>query len=384
MELFTHDSLRELTARQTGPCVSLFQPTHRSGPDIRQDPIRLSNLLSQIREELTAGGMRTVEARNLLAPAQALVEDGDFWRYQRGGLAMFIAPGLFHLYRVPHSLEESTVMADSFQVKPLLPLLTGDGRFFLLVLDQERSRFFDGTRSGMTEVVLPGVPMSLSEALRYEERERQLQFHTRTAPAAGGERQAMYHGHGVGKDDSRSDLLRFFQRVAKGVKRALHDETAPLITAGAEHLHAIYREANDYGHLLGEGIRIDESGLSDRELHDRAWLIAAPLFRRAQQTHEERYRELAGTGLASGVITEVLSAAYYGKIEALFTALGLEAWGRFDPARNAVTIHQARQDGDEELLNSAAVQTLLHQGAVYAVPPEQVPGGGVVAAVFRY
>ena len=38
----------------------------------------------------------------------------------------------------------------------------------------------------------------------------------------------------------------------------------------------------------------------------------------------------------------------------------------------------------EDLLDLAAVQTLLHGGTIYAVEPEQVPGGGPLAALFRY
>ena len=40
--------------------------------------------------------------------------------------------------------------------------------------------------------------------------------------------------------------------------------------------------------------------------------------------------------------------------------------------------------GDEDLLDLAAIQTLLHDGPVYAVEPEQVPGDGPLAALFRY
>jgi len=62
------------------------------------------------------------------------------------------------------------------------------------------------------EVELENTPQSLSEAFKYDDPEKQLQFHTR-APAAGGERAAMFHGHGVGKDDAKDNILRFFHQV---------------------------------------------------------------------------------------------------------------------------------------------------------------------------
>lgn len=50
----------------------------------------------------------------------------------------------------------------------------------------------------------------------------------------------------------------------------------------------------------------------------------------------------------------------------------------------AVSIHQQAEYGDEDLLDFAAVQTLLYGGTVYAVEQRHVPGGTSAAALFRY
>lgn len=34
--------LRRLVESVEGPCVSIYVPTHRAGPEIREDPIRLA------------------------------------------------------------------------------------------------------------------------------------------------------------------------------------------------------------------------------------------------------------------------------------------------------------------------------------------------------
>ena len=47
-----------------------------------------------------------------------------------------------------------------------------------------------------------------------------------------------------------------------------------------------------------------------------------------------------------------------------------------------MTEHNQPELGDEDLLNAAAMQTLLHGRTVYAVAPEQVPNGGALAATF--
>jgi len=91
-----------------------------------------------------------------------------------------------------------------------------------------------------------------------------------------------------------------------------------------------------------------------------------------------------GTWLASDAIEEALPAAFYGRVESLFVALDQEQWGRFDPATNTLALHTEAESGDVDLLDVAAIQTLLHGGKVYAVERTEMPGDSLVAAVFRY
>jgi len=47
-------------------------------------------------------------------------------------------------------------------------------------------------------VELEDVPQSIAEALRYDDPEKSLQFHTGTSGGGNGERAAMFHGQGIG------------------------------------------------------------------------------------------------------------------------------------------------------------------------------------------
>lgn len=67
----------------------------------------------------------------------------------------------------------------------------------------------------------------------------------------------------------------------------------------------------------------------------------------------------------------------------MFVAAGVQCWGAFDKETNTVHLRQEAQSGDEDLLNFAAIQTLLKGGHVYAVEPENVPDDEPLAAVFR-
>jgi hypothetical protein len=82
----------------------------------------------------------------------------------------------------------------------------------------------------------------------------------------------------------------------------------------------------------------------------------------------------------------VLPAASYGRVDQLFVAVGVQQWGIFNPGVSTATVdlHAEPELGDEDLLDAAAVHTLLNGGTVYAVEPGQVPDQAQLAAVFRY
>ena len=111
-----------------------------------------------------------------------------------------------------------------------------------------------------------------------------------------------------------------------------------------------------------------------------------PLFLQEQQEAIDHYKELTATGRTSTDIKEVVSAAYYGRVEQLFVAVGVQQWGIFNPGISTATvdIHSEAELGDEDLLDAAATHTLLNGGTVYAVEPEKVPNQALLAAVFRY
>lgn len=382
MDLITMAELRALLSPQPGWHVSMFMPTHRAGQATEQDPIRFKNLLRQVEERLQAQGLRSPEVRSLLKPAQRLLEDPIFWHHQSDGLAIFFTSQEFHSYRLPISFEEQVMIADRFYLKPLLPLFVDDGRYYILALSQKQIRLLEGTRHTVDEVGLKNIPQSLAEALQYDHFEKQLQYHTGTSGGAG-KRPAVFHGHEVG-DEEKERILQWFQRVDDELSRLLTGQQAPLVLAGVEYLFPIYRQVNSYAHLLPEGIPGNPDELKPEALHARAWPLVQPVFARAREEAAARYRALAGTGRTTTDVAEAVLAAQHGRVETLFVATSVPVWGRFDPATNTVHVHPNPEIGDEDLLDLAAIQSILNGGRVYAVAPEQMPDHAPLAAVFRY
>ncbi len=62
-----------MLAESQVPAVSIFVPTHRASQEIRQDPIRLKNLVRQAEQQLIKEGTRPAKARTLFEPVVDLV-----------------------------------------------------------------------------------------------------------------------------------------------------------------------------------------------------------------------------------------------------------------------------------------------------------------------
>jgi hypothetical protein len=379
MNVLTRDSLNLLMAVHKGPCVSVFMPMHRSGSETQQDPIRLKNLIREAEGHLIARGLRTPEAKELLEPAERLLRDGLFRQHQSDGLAMFLSPEVFRYYLLPFVFKELVIVTDRFHIRPLLPLLSGDGRYYILALSQNKIRLLQGTRYSVNEVSLADVPENLAETLRDDDSWKDLQMHS--ALSGKGTLSAITHGEEV---DSKENIRRYFRRIDKGLHELLRNERAPLVLAGVDYLHPIYKEVNSYPHLMDEGIAGNPERLSAGELHELTWTIVKPCFQKAQQEAVNRYKEFASSGQASNGVRKIIPAAYHGRIELLFVIPDLQQWGTFDPGTDEIHLHKKEKTGDEDLLEYAAIRTLLNGGTVYMVGAEKMPDTDPLAAVFRY
>ena len=306
MDCLAKEDLKDLLAPCGEHCISLYMPTNRVPAEGRQDLIRFKNMVRESEEWLIRWGLRPPEAKEYLAPLLKLSDDVGFWQYRGDGLALFRSQKMLRHYRLPVRFDELLVVANRFHLKPLIPLLTEDSNFYVLALSQNEIRLIQGNRCSAWEVELENIPASLAEYLRYDEPERQFQFRGKAPIGAGGRRHAIFFAHGVGLDDSKDDVCRYFQQIDKGLKEILGQNPAPLILAGVDYLMSIYREVNSHPNLLREGITGNPELLSPAELHTRAWKLVQPRSLKARAETIARYKQLAGTGRTAREIEEIV------------------------------------------------------------------------------
>lgn len=385
MEHLTLDQLKGLAQQAANPSISLFLPTHRTGQEIQQDPIRLKNLLRDAEQHFRNSGMDPREVSALLQPARALLNDSYFWQHQYDGLAVFMAADDFHCYRLPFPVEELLIIARSYYVKPVLPLFTNDGHYYILALSQNEVRLFEGTRHSVGQIDLPAeIPSSLDEALKLDEPEKQLQMHSGSSP--GGEGTGMFHGQGSGGEEQEAGIEHYLSLVDSGLKEISRDQQTPLILAGVDYLLPIYRRVSDYAHIMPEGITGSPEHLLPEALQERAWPIVEPYFRQEMEKIMAQYQQFADTDKATDNIEEIVAAAVNGRVDKLVLAVGTQVWGMFNRDTGKVAYFQEgqRQEDHLPLLDFAAMQTLQNGGTVFALSQDEMPTKSAIAAVFRY
>jgi hypothetical protein len=387
MAEFSREELRNLINEQIPPCVSIYMPYDQPGTMTPLNSIRFKSLLGDAEEQLKALNTDKKDIEAFLAPGHALLGDQGFWQEPREGLAVFLSasPAAFRFYpdnSIAIRFPEKAMVADQFHFKPLLPLLFGDGDFFILALSRQHVGLLKGTRDTIRAIELDGVPQSISDVPDEEITATRIQG--RPTNVGGGEQTGIFGGYDPREYD-KDRVLRYFREVDHGLHRAIASQSAPLILAGQEYLHPLYREANTYPHLTDEGIRIDSEHLSAAELHKLAWPLVEPGILKKREDAVNRYRQLAEKGLSNNKLADILAAAHFARVDTLFVESGKEQFGIYDPQTNRLETHTESRPGDSDLLDEAATHTVLDGGTVYMLPHEEMPDPiGEVNGIFRY
>ena len=377
MELLRKEDFLTLLRKPEGIAVSVYMPTHRVA-ETEGDPLRLRHLLDKGEHNLVAKGLRTPDARNLLAPARALLSDALFWQHQDESLALFMTPKSFRYFNLPVSAPETVVVSEEFFIRPLLPLLTNDGAYYLLSLSLNHVALFQCRQDTCREISPGKMPRSLEEALRFDDPEKQLQQHS------AGSGTAIFHGQGGPNDLNKENISRFFQQINRSLESLLAGEKAPLVIAGVDYLHPMFRAASSYPNILSRGIEGNPDKVNPDVLHRQAWQAVHPYFRQVQEKALAEYINASGQGPSVNDLAQVIPAAVDGRIYNLFVAEGLQQWGAYDTAEHKVRLDKEPSNGSYDLIEFLVKQALLTGGSIYILTAEEMPSPTGVAAVLRY
>jgi hypothetical protein len=386
MYLLKKEELKELIEKTGEVCISIYLPVHDKGQQIRQDPIRLKNIINKAEEQLKVENIDELQINEILKPATDLIDNIEFWNGGYEGLAIFLTNGFSKILKLPEKFNEILLVNKHFHLKQLLPFFSDDKRFHILAISQNKVRFLDCTKYNCREVQVEHMPESMEDALFYISKEQSQDIPFKGTGRRSKGSPTIESGGNGGNDGEieKERVFQYFREIDKALKHYLHRDTAPLVIATVESQFPIYKNANNYKNLLDEYIKGNPERLSNEELHKKALGIVEPYFHKSTEEAINKYIKLYGTDNVVHNIRDALTSAYEGRIDTLLVAEDRQKWGRFDPNTTEVEEHKKPKPGDDELIDLAAIHTIKNDGRVHVIENEKMPKNMDIAGILRF
>ncbi|GAA2577292.1 baeRF3 domain-containing protein [Actinomadura fulvescens] len=297
-------TLSELRKPRTFPAVSVLMPTNRRAPGNRQDPIRLRNLLAEVRRRLRADARVAPAAVDEVVRGLERAAGEVDLRHAEDGLVLFAAPdGEHHAFTVDQPVDERVIVDTTFATRDLVAAYTRTPRYWLLSISDQHTRLWDGQGGELTEITQHGFPVGPAG----QDEEQVVRRAPRTAR----------HG-----DEQHRQLIREVVTALDGV---LSLDRRPVIVAGVTRHQAFFDE------LAGPGVtvagRIDGSyeGTSPGRLAE----LARPVLHAYDDLREvavlTELEAARSIQRYAGGLAEVLSLAEEGRGEHLVVERGYYA-----------------------------------------------------------
>ncbi len=387
MKIFDRKKFVELSQKSSKIYVSIFVPASRQSTNgYKEDKIHLKNQLSQIEKDLeNKYQLNPREIKELLNPASDLLKDSEFWKYNSDLMAIYLTDGEMELVQVPVPIEDSSYFIGTKPfILPLLPEISGNGHYYLLVLNLEKIHLYEATRNVIQEIILDPEKVAVSLVAEEEDFENQQFIQGQGGVGAAG---AMFHGHGEGSDEEKKKtILNYFHRMTNMLEPILNKNPLPLYLAGVDYLIPLYREANKYNHLM-EGYIPGSFTVKDIDvLHQESWLLAAPFFVRDETDLLESFEAKKAEGLAlENETEEILKAAFTGGVDTLIISKNHKhLWGKYNEDTHSIELHEKQNNGIHCLIDEASASVIRSKGEVFLLAPEKIPGDSPLAGILRY
>lgn len=362
MRQITRTRFETLLAKHQPPCVSLYQPTHRTHPDNRQDPLLFRNQLDELRRRLAqTHSKHDVDAA--MNPLESLLDDAEFWNRRTESMAILSAPGVFEVFDLLRPVEPFIGVAESFYVKPLLRILQSSDRYQILSVSRGEARLYEGNRDVLDEVVLHGV----AENRR-----------TGAGRSAG-------QGFSASKEED-AELERYFREVDRAVLEGHTRSTGlPLLLAGLPEQQTLFRAVSSNPLLVEDGgIRVNADTLSLDDLRQQAWALVQPHYLARLAGLVENFGLDSSRGKGSDDVATVARAAADGRVALLLLEADRNMPGIIDPGTGEIQVDGLAPAETSDVLDDVAEAVIRAGGEVVIVPTERMPTGTGLAATFRF
>jgi hypothetical protein len=324
----------------TGPCLSVYlslsnASTAGRNPNAKENELRWRECLHLVEAQASRFGDAGTQVLDSMRNFESVMPDsgGEVPSHSRKSLAVFRSPEVFQVVELDEEVADQAVFGETFHIRPLVKELVRTRKFYLLGFSQKNTRLLHCTTRTSEELAFAnGFKTDFEEWMNQAKPDHRAIDNAMAVGAQGSARPDALAPKGSDAEDRDEYLVHFAKHIAGGVAQVLKGKSEPLVLCAVEYEIPIYREANTYPHLAAEAVHGAPNGLKSGEMHSRA--------------------------------IEALNRCYGKKVD---DAL------------------QTRGEGpNDDLVNDAVVQTILHAGKVLVVEAAKMPDKAAVAATFRF
>lgn len=386
LEVSDFEGLKSLKplAGSPGPCVSVYMTLPATAPNQneRTNALEWRETIRALEPRLNEQGGVARELAEALGNWDGIVQS----QAARGkAIAVFRSPQIFQAAWLQSAVQNRAVAGPRFYIRPLLAEAARAKKFYILALSQKDVRLLRCTLRSAEEIALPAGTSTNFEQYMHGAKPDHVRVNVTTAGSSGGHTKGATGTTDTERETKPEYLAHFFRQLDRGINELLrgNNNGAPLVLAGVEYEVAQYRTLTTYPHVIEENVQGAPNSLKSGEMHARAIEALGRDYERRVDTILADYNHKAGGG-ASNRLKDVVTAAHDGRVLSLLVSESLEQSGAFDERTHSAKGRAAVPSEEEDLVNAAAVQTILHAGQVYSVPNKKMPNGAPAAAVFRY
>jgi hypothetical protein len=364
-----------------GPRITILLPRYQPGAQGKSMTGLLKTYLRDLTHQLTTLKVAEPVIAGLLKPLQDLSEDEQSASGSRLGRVIFRSRDVFQQFDLLGPVAARFMLGAYFQIRPILSDLYLPPEFYVLKLSKKSVELRRCAHLRSQTVELPkGVPQTLDEALAFEPPDHDLENRSACGVSSGAMRGIRF-GTGSGRESQPAHLADFYRIVDRGIVTLLHSGNPPLILAGVGEDTAAYRMINTYLNLLSHSIHgSPNQSLTEPDLLQHAYsIVRAERVGRTAASLAELNERLSPARFTSDLDT-ILGAAAEGRVDKLYIDADAQIKGRLPS-----TTPSPRWNGaEEDLLNVAVVEAMLHGGFAFELPANKMPDGATISAVFRY
>lgn len=367
-----------------GPCLTFYMPLAEGTANeaAKTNALEWREVIGQIKPKLEEAGSGRRELLEPVMDWDSFLPEGE---PQGHSIGVFRSAELFRVTWLNERVTSRAVFGPHFFIRPMLLELTLDKTFYILALSQKNVRLLRCTMRSSEEVPFPqATPTSFDEYMNSAKPDHMLDNRSSAGPdAGGGGAKGVMFGTSADREAKDEYLAHFYRQIDKGLSEVLKTRNEPVVLAAVEYELALYRSLSKFPHLAEESVEGAPNSLKAGEMHARAIEAIRRCYDHKIDNALAEYNHKVGGG-ATNRLKDVVTAAHDGRVLTLLVSDSLEATGVFDEGTHTVKGRETGTSEDEDLVNDAVVQTILHAGQIFVAPNSKMPHGSPVAAIYRF